>query len=119
MDYPQHTREQEVSMDYASFTQPYQPWQPVDAGESSTQPYQQSLPAATGEANSEDGRKFVRVKVQREKHTIHADKYVFEGADRWKKETFKEDWIRIKYEGKGEWAYYGRRTIYISDIEIE
>ncbi|RYO92539.1 hypothetical protein DL764_008122 [Monosporascus ibericus] len=143
MDYPQHTHEQGVgmkyaeSMDYASSAQRYQdlwqpvdtgessaqpyqhPLQPVDAGESSMQPYQHPLPTAAGAARSEDDRKFVRVKVQREKHTFHADKYVFEGADRRKKETFEEDWRRIKYEGKKEWAYYGRRTIYISDIEIK
>lgn len=53
------------------------------------------------------------------KHTFHPDKYVFEDVNRRTRETSRDDWTWTKHDGKRVWAYKGKKTTYISDIEIK
>ncbi|KAL8337117.1 hypothetical protein RB601_008568 [Gaeumannomyces tritici] len=87
----------------------------------SAQPYQQSWKSVDkAVANAYDqGDRPVNVKVRCEEHTFHPDQYLFEDAKGQTKRTFKNDWNRIVLGGKNVWIYYGKKTAYVSDIEIK
>ncbi|KJZ72248.1 hypothetical protein HIM_08390 [Hirsutella minnesotensis 3608] len=60
----------------------------------------------------------IRVKVRRETHVFHPDKYIFKDVRGKTRQTVRDEWTQIRYGGKRVWAYHGKRTTYISDIEI-
>lgn len=49
---------------------------------------------------------------------FHPDKYIFKDVKGKTRQTVRGEWTQIKYSGNRVWAYYGKRTTYISDIEI-
>ena len=81
-----------------------------------------SQPASDdGTAQSVDNEvsKLVPTKVWREEHTLRPHKYVFKDLKGYTRRTTKKDWTRINYHGKKEWVYRGKKTTYVSDIEIK
>ncbi|KAI0520871.1 hypothetical protein F5B22DRAFT_55083 [Xylaria bambusicola] len=60
----------------------------------------------------------VRVDVRREVHTFHPDKYIFKDIRGRTRVTVKKDWAQIKFDKKKVWVHYGKKTVYISDIDI-
>lgn len=99
-------------------------WDEQGYAEASTsaQPYQQvSQPADGGTTGSVGGRvnRAVQTKIRREEHTLRPNEYVFKDAKGQTRRTTKKDWTRIRYDGKKARACHGKKTTYISDIEIQ
>jgi hypothetical protein len=61
----------------------------------------------------------VKVKVRREEHTFHPDQYIFKDVKGQTRRTVKKDWEQVILDGKKAWIYYGKKTAFISDIEIK
>ncbi|CRK04716.1 hypothetical protein BN1723_017137, partial [Verticillium longisporum] len=89
---------------------------PSEQPTSSSRPHQQSVPHMEGP--STDHAPPVRVRVRLEPHTFHPNKYFFKDIRGKTRETTRKDWSHIKLDGKKEWAYWGKKTMYISDIDI-
>ncbi|PNY29906.1 Uncharacterized protein TCAP_00183 [Tolypocladium capitatum] len=78
---------------------------------------QEYIDTRAGSAGLQNGQP-IQVKVRRETHTFHPDKYFFKDVKGKTRQTAKKDWTQIKHNGKRVWAHYGKTTVYISDIEI-
>ena len=113
-DYPMNSEQQGSSSSYwgaqagpsSSYAQPE-----LSSSYAGVQPEPSSSYAGAQPGSSSSN---VEVNVTKISHTFRPDEYIFTDSRNHRKSTIKDDWQQIQYNGEWVWAFYGRRTTYIS-----
>ncbi len=81
-------------------------------------PAEGSTAMAPKEASTQSSGTWIEVSVERIRHTLRRDEYVFTDAKNRRQSTDREHWERTKYSGKTVWAFHGKKLTYFSRDRI-